>query len=598
MGGDTAYAAQPVVAIDGVELPDWAVPLLEQTVVDTHVHLPDMLTLRFRDEFRDVLKRLGVNLGSKVNVSASPLGADQRRPVIVAEVTAFEHEHGPRGSFAVMHAYDLSHRMSRGRHTRSWHDVTDSSLAVELARANGLEVGEVDATTVVHPHVSQVNLTDWEFVKARAQEIGYEVAVVLGKFQWRKPTPAKEAPPPADLSSQSNGLQLVVGDNLIQFRPRLTSSGQVQEVEVRGWDPIAKKPLTARAEVKSVTAKSGLPQQTVATAFGKQQHLATDVSLHTQADVAAKAHALADAVGSSQVEAEGVAKGDPRLVAGAAVSIGLAGWPYDGTYALTKARHVYNHDGYRTHIVISGRNERSLLGLTSMGATKGSTSAGGPPVYGVAVGIVTDIKDPEGLGRMRLRFPWLSDDYVSNWARVAQLGAGHERGATFLSEVGDEVLVAFERGDTRTPYVIGQLHNGADKPMQGAGVDKGSGQVGKRSLRSRKGHALVFDEDRGVVIRTGSWSAWLGLGTDGVLTIETGSDINVRSKGKVNVDSTGDITIRSEGAVAIEAREVRIAGQVSAEMHSDVQVKVSAGGSEFSANPGMAQVKAPLVEIN
>ena len=75
------------------------------------------------------------------------------------------------------------------------------------------------------------------------------------------------------------------------------------------------------------------------------------------------------------------------------------------------------------------------------------------------------------LARVKLKFPWLSDDYESEWARVAQLGAGHHRGAVWLPEVNDEVLVAFEHGDTRRPFVVGELYNGVDSPLGDGLVD-------------------------------------------------------------------------------------------------------------------------------
>src|SRR5271170_858207 len=80
--------------------------------------------------------------------------------------------------------------------------------------------------------------------------------------------------------------------------------------------------------------------------------------------------------------------------------------------------------------------------------------------YGVAVGIVSNNKDPMNLGRVRMKFPWLSDDHESDWTRMASLMAGPGRGAYFLPEVNDEVLVAFEHGDVRRPYVIGGMWNG------------------------------------------------------------------------------------------------------------------------------------------
>src|SRR2546426_9457473 len=81
-------------------------------------------------------------------------------------------------------------------------------------------------------------------------------------------------------------------------------------------------------------------------------------------------------------------------------------------------------------------------------------------LYGVVAGIVTNNEDPDGLGRVKIRFPWLSEDNESWWARIAAPMAGKERGAYFLPEVDDEVLVAFEHGDVNFPYVLGALWNG------------------------------------------------------------------------------------------------------------------------------------------
>src|SRR5215510_12918555 len=85
-------------------------------------------------------------------------------------------------------------------------------------------------------------------------------------------------------------------------------------------------------------------------------------------------------------------------------------------------------------------------------------------VYGVVIGTVTDNKDPGGLGRVKLRFPWLVEDDESDWAPLATLMAGNQRGSFFLPEVDDEVLVAFFHGDPRYPFVLGSLWNGQDKP--------------------------------------------------------------------------------------------------------------------------------------
>ena len=95
--------------------------------------------------------------------------------------------------------------------------------------------------------------------------------------------------------------------------------------------------------------------------------------------------------------------------------------------------------------------------------------------YGVFPATVLDIKDPDGMGRVKVTLPWSPDtgsDRYEAWARVATLMGGNNRGSWFIPDVNDEVLVSFEGGDARRPYVIGSLWNGSDAPpeqMDGGG---------------------------------------------------------------------------------------------------------------------------------
>jgi uncharacterized protein involved in type VI secretion and phage assembly len=111
-------------------------------------------------------------------------------------------------------------------------------------------------------------------------------------------------------------------------------------------------------------------------------------------------------------------------------------------------------------------------------------------VYGVAAGIVTNNKDPNKMGRVKLKFPWLSDSNETHWVRIATLMSGGQRGSFFLPEVDDEVLVAFEHGDLNSPFVIGCLWNGKDKPPE----TNNDGKNNIRKIKSRSGHEIVFDD--------------------------------------------------------------------------------------------------------
>lgn len=112
-------------------------------------------------------------------------------------------------------------------------------------------------------------------------------------------------------------------------------------------------------------------------------------------------------------------------------------------------------------------------------------------INGAVTGIVTNNRDPEGHGRIKIRFPWLAEDSESDWVRVASFMAGSERGAFFLPEVGDEVLVVFEQGDINYPYVIGALWNSEDTPPE----TNEDGKNNIRKITSRSGHEIIFDDN-------------------------------------------------------------------------------------------------------
>ena len=121
--------------------------------------------------------------------------------------------------------------------------------------------------------------------------------------------------------------------------------------------------------------------------------------------------------------------------------------------------------------------------------------------YGVYSAVVSDVKDPEDLGRVKVLLPWLDQSRIpakfkwgSVWARLATLMAGNDRGSWFIPEVDDEVLVAFEGGDSRRPYVIGSLWNGNNLPPES--MDS-SGRNDRKVLKSRNGVKVTLDDTDG-----------------------------------------------------------------------------------------------------
>jgi uncharacterized protein involved in type VI secretion and phage assembly len=587
------YHLWPVVEIDGTALSDAVASLLEQVVVDHHQHLPDMFAVTFHDPARDVISQLNVNIGSTVTVKMTPPGGSPKT-LIKGEVTGFEAEYDATRLRTILRGYDLSHRLHRGRQTHTYKNVTDSDIARQVAQRASLQVGQVDSTSVTFDHVSQANQSDWDFLKARAREIGFEMGMEDGKFYFRKPIQASGAPQTGDYQNHTDTLQLVFGDDLLEFRPRVTSAEQVSTVKVRGWDPVQKQAVIGSAPAGTVAAGIRDRPSALASSFGGQTFTAVNRPLPQQPMVDGAAASIAEIISGAFAEADGVAIGNPDLKAGSTVSVGVVGDHFEGKYTLSGARHVFGENGYRTHFVISGRQDRSLLGLASMGASNGHASAGGQPINGVVVAIVTDNNDPNNSARVKLKFPWLDDNYESDWARITQLGAGPDSGAHFIPEVNDEVLVAFEFGDIRRPYVVGSLHNGQDKPKLGQGLFD-NGKVKRRGFISRKGHQFIFFDDA-------SKSGMAFISSDGKLKIslnETNSEIHISSQGKVHVESQQDMTLESQANLNLKASQ-----GIKLEAGSSLDLKGTSGATldggpqlEVKAS-GQLKVTGAMVDVN
>jgi uncharacterized protein involved in type VI secretion and phage assembly len=185
-------------------------------------------------------------------------------------------------------------------------------------------------------------------------------------------------------------------------------------------------------------------------------------------------------------------------------------------------------------------------------------------ISGVVVGVVTNNQDPDGLGRVKVTFPWLSDNEESFWARVAAPMAGNDRGLYFLPEVQDEVLVAFEHGDPGFPYVLGALWNGKDKPP----ANNGDGKNDIRTIKSRSGHVIHLDDssDAGkieiidssgknkIIIDTANNKIEITSSTDIILSA-TGGTIKLNAQ-KIEINSSADTKVVAEAGMDIKASGV------------------------------------------
>lgn len=477
----SGVATALVVEFGGSPLPAKFVNTLVEGYVDDSRTLPDLFLLRFRDPDRVLLEQTGLKIGSEARLLARAGGDSAPKPLLKGVVTALEVELDETGTFTVVRGLDESHRLFRGRRVASYQNMTLADICAQVAQRAGLKPGTVDVAGPVLEHIAQPNVTDWEFIRDLAEEAGAQAYVLDGQLHITRPAEASGAPD-GSARADRDPLVLEMGSNLLRCRAGVSSAEQVSEVEVRGWDVKAKQPLVGRAPAgKSATLELGVSAAEVSAPFGEARFVVTDAAYGAQAQVDQAAKALAERIAGSFAELEAVIRGNPEVRAGSAVALNAVGAPFEGRYTVTSSRHVFDPvRGYETWLTVSGQQERSLFGLTGGGPGSGGPgtgSGGGSRCAGLVSGTVTDTHDPEGSGRVKVRFPWLSDEYASDWARTAQSG-GTSGGEAFIPEVGDEVLVGFEHGHLDRPYVLAGLYNGKDRPSQGSGGGGGGGGSG------------------------------------------------------------------------------------------------------------------------
>jgi uncharacterized protein involved in type VI secretion and phage assembly len=187
-------------------------------------------------------------------------------------------------------------------------------------------------------------------------------------------------------------------------------------------------------------------------------------------------------------------------------------------------------------------------------------------LYGVYPAIVQSITDPDQQGRVRIRLPWSPDSSGAGyeaWARLATLMGGKDRGTWFVPDVGDEVLVVFEAGDARRPYVVGGLWNGKDAPpLQ---MDDG-GENNKKAIVSRNDIRITLDDTDGqetVTIETpGGQKVTLKDGPGSVEVVDSnGNSLKMESAG-ITISTSAKLTIQA-GTIAVSAGMVSVDSGIS-----------------------------------
>jgi phage protein D/phage gp45-like len=553
MPESTGLASQVIIKLDGVEVQQPVMDKLASLTVDQQVHLPHMFVLRFNDPGLELLDNGPFNLAKQVEILAERADGSSFS-LVKGEVTALEPNF-QEGMIAelVVRGYDQSHRLYRETKSKAYLNIKDSDLASQIASGAGLQA-EVDATSTIYPHLYQHNQTDLGLLMQRAWRIGYECFVSEGKLYFRRP--------PEGAAS----VTIKWGEDLLSFRPRMSLAEQVDEVVVKGWNPENKQPIVGRASRGKLYPDVEEPRDGAAWAsgFGAGKLIVVDQPVLNQAEANVLAEARLNELSGAFIVAEGLALRRPDITAGKMLKAEALGKRFSGAYLVTNATHIFSAEGLRTLFSVRG----ARTGLLSEQVGGGSAALDRWP--GLVVALVTNTDDPNEWGRVKLKFPWMSEDAESDWARVVGLGAGPEAGLFIVPEVGDEVIVAFLHGDFSQPVVLGGLWNGrAELPPEAKQAGPGEKPL-VRTLHSIKGHKIAVydnpekkieivtadgrsitlsDKDSKIILKTSGVEIILDdskveLKTQAEVTVKAGSNLKLEANGSIDIKANGQVNIK------------------------------------------------------
>ncbi len=574
----------PVLQMNGAMASDLVLQQLDGLRISRSLGLPGRAVLKFSDIGYTVSAGQVFSIGTEIGISSSA-----GTSMFLGEVTGVEMLLDRGQPELTVIADDLAYKLTLGTKVRTFTKVSYSDVISQIAREYGLQ-SDVTAPTEQQEYLMQAD-SDFGFVTEIADRTGSDWWVDEKTLRFRPSTPTGTA------------VRLTVGEELDSFSVR-ASALHPGTPTICGWWPTTKQSVTAdgvRTTTASTAALVGpylaandlkLTSKTISTA-----DMAGD-----QKEAETLADRLVDRWTAGAVTAKGSCPADPRIAPGGSVEITDAG-PASGTYHVTEIEHSYSARGFETRFTAGDRRPSSLVDVLSTERPSSFRRDG------LVVGIVTMVGNSAGsAGDVKVKYVSIGNQVESNWARIVTLGAGSQRGMTFLPEINDEVIVGFEGGDARRPVILGGLFNGKDVPVE-FGVQNNT--VSQRRITSRLGHFVEFGDgtttaSQHIDLNLAGGKHQVRLGKD-MLTASVPAGIPVTitaGSSKMEIGQDGSITLaakkitlKSETDVEISGVNITAKASVKAAISGTMtEVKASATG-EVSAGGAMT-IKGAMVAVN
>lgn len=577
--GGTALPREAILAVEVTRaanrIPSARITLLDDSDVDG--------SQRFALSDGDLLKP-----GAAIEIKA---GYDAPQDTIFKGIVV---RHGVRiGPFGrsrlVLECRDQAVKMTVGRKCANYVDSKDSDIIAKIASAYGLDA-TVEATTVTHKELVQYDVSDWDFLLARAEANGRIVLLDGGNLTVAPPATSGEAV-----------LAVHYGEDLYAFDGDVDARHQFASVSSTAWDPATQDVVAEQADPKALNGQGNLAAAALADVIGLS-------ALRLQSTTPLDAEGLKAWTAARQLKAglarvrgrmrfRGSALAQPDTV----VHVSGAGKRFEGNAWLSAVTHMIGDGDWVTDAEFGMAPETLAERLPLAAPLAGGLTAG---VSGLQIGVVMKLdEDPAQQYRVQVSLPVTQAETAGVWARLAHgygtSGAGH----FFVPEVGDEVLLGFLDSDPSHPVILGSLYSSKRKPAyEPAAANNTKAIVTRAQLK------IEFDEEKKVIVVTTPGNNKITLSDDAKsielhdqndnkvtlspsgIALDSPKDITLTAKGKIALSATGDVTVDAKGDLKQTAMNVTSTANAGFTAKGTASAELSASGT--------TTIKGAMVMIN
>lgn len=475
---------------------------------------------------------------------------------------------------------DAAVKMTIGRQSAYFESVYDSELFDNLISKYDI-TSDAETTNLQHKELVQHNITDWDFLLLRAEANGMLVNVDDGTIHIAKPN-IKDAVS-----------EIKYGSSVLAFEAEIDARNQFKSINAESWDYSNQQLFTAETSSSPFPDQGNLSAEDLAKAVSPEEfemhHSGHKLEQELQdwTDGIMLRSRLAKIRGTVKINGfAGIKPADTILLSG-------VGDRFNGKAFVTAVRQDIGHGSWETQIQFGLDPKRYAFKHNDISDAPSAGLAGS--VHGLQIGVVVQLEsDPDGEDRIRVRIPVIDSESDGIWTRIASLDAGNDRGAFFMPEIGDEVIVGFINDDPNDPVVLGMLHS-SSKPAPITAQDANN----EKGFTTRSKMHLSFNDDtKTITIDTPAGNS-ITIDEQGMqieIKDQNGNKIAMDTSG-IKIESPANIDIKAGAVLTLAGGASLSIGAPSLSVKADADVGIQGAVAKLSSS-GITEISGSIVKIN